>query len=155
MAGGFGESASRSPQSPSCSSNNANGDAGENHRVILGLNPSRVSTFRIVQLGRDLKRHLRLNQISSPKMDWDSWEGWEVHGFPDAAMFGAAAGYPYGFSNSYHGGHAHGYHHHHHHHHHHYALSTWVASPAWSVGTADRADLKALVSCQESKILVL
>ncbi|KAH1030289.1 hypothetical protein J1N35_046070 [Gossypium stocksii] len=43
----------------------------------------------------------------------------QVHGFPDAAMFGHAAGFPYGFPNSYHGGHAHGYHHHHHHHHHH------------------------------------
>ncbi|XVE94769.1 hypothetical protein REPUB_Repub02eG0037600 [Reevesia pubescens] len=32
------------------------------------------------------------------------------------AMFGPAAGFPYGFSNFYHGGHAHGYHHHHHHH---------------------------------------
>ncbi|KAE8679882.1 RNF185 protein [Hibiscus syriacus] len=37
------------------------------------------------------------------------------HGFPEAAMFGPAAG----FQHSYHGGHAHGYHHHHHHHHHH------------------------------------
>ncbi|KAH1057887.1 hypothetical protein J1N35_035952 [Gossypium stocksii] len=44
----------------------------------------------------------------------------QVHGFPDAAMFGHAAGFPYGFPNSYHGGHAHGYHHHHHHHHHHH-----------------------------------
>ncbi|MBA0777050.1 hypothetical protein Gotri_005117, partial [Gossypium trilobum] len=44
----------------------------------------------------------------------------QVHGFPDAAMFGHAAGFPYGFSNLYHGGHAHGYHHHHHHHHHHH-----------------------------------
>ncbi|KAA3476398.1 RING finger protein 5-like [Gossypium australe] len=44
----------------------------------------------------------------------------QVHGFPDAAMFGHAAGFPYGFSNSYHSGHAHGYHHHHHHHHHHH-----------------------------------
>ncbi|XWS21100.1 hypothetical protein CRYUN_Cryun30bG0026400 [Craigia yunnanensis] len=43
----------------------------------------------------------------------------QVHGFPDAAMFGPAAGFPYGFSNSYHAGHAHGYHHHYHHHHHH------------------------------------
>ncbi|MBA0693404.1 hypothetical protein Goari_003778 [Gossypium aridum] len=42
----------------------------------------------------------------------------QVHGFPDAAMFGHAAGFPYRFSNLYHGGHAHGYHHHHHHHHH-------------------------------------
>ncbi|KAE8731352.1 TOM1-like protein 2-like [Hibiscus syriacus] len=38
----------------------------------------------------------------------------QVHGFPDAAMFGPAAGFPYGFQHSYHGGHAHGYHHHHH-----------------------------------------
>ncbi|KAL4308559.1 hypothetical protein GQ457_01G009840 [Hibiscus cannabinus] len=42
----------------------------------------------------------------------------QVHGIPDAAMFGPAAGFPYGFQHSYHGGHAHGYHHHHHHHHH-------------------------------------
>ncbi|XVF36164.1 hypothetical protein REPUB_Repub19eG0034500 [Reevesia pubescens] len=42
----------------------------------------------------------------------------QMHGYPDPAMFGPPAGFPYGFSNSYHGGHAHGYHHHHHHHHH-------------------------------------
>ncbi|GLT73834.1 hypothetical protein SLA2020_456670 [Shorea laevis] len=30
----------------------------------------------------------------------------QVHGFPDATMFGAAAGVPFGFSNSYHNGHA-------------------------------------------------
>ncbi|KAK1554759.1 hypothetical protein Q3G72_016903 [Acer saccharum] len=35
----------------------------------------------------------------------------QVHGFPDAAMYGAAPGFPYGF-NSFHGGHAHGYPHH-------------------------------------------
>ncbi|CAN1323612.1 hypothetical protein LINPERPRIM_LOCUS32787 [Linum perenne] len=32
------------------------------------------------------------------------------HGFPEAAMYGGgAAGYPYGFPNSFHGGHAHAY----------------------------------------------
>ncbi|CAL1396260.1 unnamed protein product [Linum trigynum] len=31
------------------------------------------------------------------------------HGFPDAAMYGAASGFPYGFTNSFHGGHAHMY----------------------------------------------
>lgn len=35
----------------------------------------------------------------------------QVHGSPDAAMYGAAPGFPYGF-NSFHGGHAHGYPHH-------------------------------------------
>ncbi|XP_044474429.1 E3 ubiquitin-protein ligase RNF185-like [Mangifera indica] len=33
----------------------------------------------------------------------------QVHGFPDPAMYGAAAGFPYGFTNSFHGGHVHGY----------------------------------------------
>lgn len=33
----------------------------------------------------------------------------QVHGFPDATMYGPAAGFPYGFSNSFHGGHAHGF----------------------------------------------
>lgn len=33
----------------------------------------------------------------------------QVHGFPDATMYGPAAGLPYGFSNSFHGGHAHGF----------------------------------------------
>ncbi|CAN6448005.1 unnamed protein product [Victoria cruziana] len=34
--------------------------------------------------------------------------GFQMHGFPDA--YGAATGFPYGFSNPFHGGHAHGYH---------------------------------------------
>ncbi|KAK1301232.1 E3 ubiquitin-protein ligase RMA1H1 [Acorus calamus] len=38
-----------------------------------------------------------------------------VHGFPEAAAYGAAAGFPYGFSNPFHGGA--GVHHAHHHHH--------------------------------------
>lgn len=42
----------------------------------------------------------------------------QVHGFPDATMFGAAPGFPYWFSNSFPSGHSHGFHHHHHHHHH-------------------------------------
>lgn len=29
----------------------------------------------------------------------------QVHGFPEAAMYGPSGGFPYGFSNSYHGGH--------------------------------------------------
>ena len=33
----------------------------------------------------------------------------QVHGFPDATMYGPAVGFPYGFSNSFHGGHAHGF----------------------------------------------
>ncbi|KAF2299895.1 hypothetical protein GH714_005847 [Hevea brasiliensis] len=33
----------------------------------------------------------------------------QLYGFPDANMYGAAAGFPYGFSNSFHGGHAYGY----------------------------------------------
>ncbi|KAF8410633.1 hypothetical protein HHK36_003165 [Tetracentron sinense] len=33
----------------------------------------------------------------------------QVHGFPDATVYGAAAGFPYGFPNSFHGGHAHGF----------------------------------------------
>ncbi|XP_010254967.1 PREDICTED: E3 ubiquitin-protein ligase RNF185-like [Nelumbo nucifera] len=33
----------------------------------------------------------------------------QVHGFPEATVYGAAAGFPYGFSNSFHGGHAHGF----------------------------------------------
>lgn len=32
-----------------------------------------------------------------------------MHGFPDAAMYGAAPGFPYGFTNSFHGGQAHGF----------------------------------------------
>ncbi|GAV84785.1 zf-C3HC4_2 domain-containing protein [Cephalotus follicularis] len=37
----------------------------------------------------------------------------QVHGFPDASMYGAAAGFPYGFTNSYHGVHAHRHHYQH------------------------------------------
>ncbi|KAK9113180.1 hypothetical protein Scep_020699 [Stephania cephalantha] len=33
----------------------------------------------------------------------------QVHGFTDATMYGAAAGFPYGFSNSFHGGHGYGF----------------------------------------------
>nr|XP_027092727.1 E3 ubiquitin-protein ligase RMA1-like [Coffea arabica] len=33
----------------------------------------------------------------------------QVHGFPDANMYGAAGGFPYGFSNTFHGGHIHGF----------------------------------------------
>ncbi|XP_059636638.1 uncharacterized protein LOC132278770 [Cornus florida] len=33
----------------------------------------------------------------------------QLHGFPDATMYGTAAGFPYGFSNTFHGGHAHGF----------------------------------------------
>ena len=33
----------------------------------------------------------------------------QVHGFPNATMYGPDAGFPYGFSNSFHGGHAHGF----------------------------------------------
>ncbi|KAH9758546.1 hypothetical protein WN944_008672 [Citrus x changshan-huyou] len=33
----------------------------------------------------------------------------QVHGFPDPTMYGPAASFPYGFTNSFHGGHAHGY----------------------------------------------
>ncbi|KAI4316780.1 hypothetical protein L6164_024725 [Bauhinia variegata] len=33
----------------------------------------------------------------------------QFHGFHDASMIGGTAGYPYGFSNSFHGGHVHGY----------------------------------------------
>ncbi|KAK4797252.1 hypothetical protein SAY86_029578 [Trapa natans] len=40
----------------------------------------------------------------------------QVQGFPDAAMYGQSAGFPYGFSNTYHGAHMHAHHHHHHHH---------------------------------------
>ncbi|KAI8004799.1 E3 ubiquitin ligase rnf-5 [Camellia lanceoleosa] len=36
----------------------------------------------------------------------------QVHGFPDATMYGAAAGFPYGFSHTFHGGHAHRFPHH-------------------------------------------
>ncbi|KAK2994800.1 hypothetical protein RJ640_021032 [Escallonia rubra] len=32
-----------------------------------------------------------------------------MHGFPDATMYGPAAGFPYGLSNTFHGGHAHGF----------------------------------------------
>jgi E3 ubiquitin-protein ligase RNF5 len=35
----------------------------------------------------------------------------QVHGFPNAAMYGPAAGFPYGF-HSFHGGHPRGYHRH-------------------------------------------
>lgn len=38
-----------------------------------------------------------------------------VHGFPDATAYGAAAGFPYGFSNPFHGGHGHGHGHAFHH----------------------------------------
>ncbi|XP_043711433.1 E3 ubiquitin-protein ligase RNF185-like [Telopea speciosissima] len=33
----------------------------------------------------------------------------QVHGFPDATVYGSAAGFPYGFSNSFHGPHGHGF----------------------------------------------
>ncbi|KAM1791322.1 hypothetical protein ACFX12_035301 [Malus domestica] len=33
-----------------------------------------------------------------------------LHGFPEAAMFGASAGFPYGFLNTFHGGPAHKHH---------------------------------------------
>ncbi|XP_008808880.2 E3 ubiquitin-protein ligase RNF185-like [Phoenix dactylifera] len=33
----------------------------------------------------------------------------QVHGFPDATAYGPAAGFPYGYANSFHGGHAHGF----------------------------------------------
>ncbi|XP_058080550.1 uncharacterized protein LOC131228718 [Magnolia sinica] len=33
-----------------------------------------------------------------------------VHGFPDATTYGAAAGFPYGFANPFHGVHGHGFH---------------------------------------------
>ncbi|CAN6539434.1 unnamed protein product [Malus baccata var. baccata] len=33
-----------------------------------------------------------------------------LHGFPEAAMFGASAGFPHGFSNTFHGGPAHRHH---------------------------------------------
>ena len=33
----------------------------------------------------------------------------QLHGFPDATMYGTPAGFPYGFSNSFHGGHVHGF----------------------------------------------
>ncbi|PON36457.1 Cdk-activating kinase assembly factor [Parasponia andersonii] len=36
----------------------------------------------------------------------------QLHGFPDAAMYGGAAGFPHGFSNSFHGGNVHRYHRH-------------------------------------------
>lgn len=39
-----------------------------------------------------------------------------VHGFPDAAMFGTTAGVPFGFSNSFHNGHAHAHNRGRHHH---------------------------------------
>lgn len=32
-----------------------------------------------------------------------------VHGFPDPTPYGAATGFPYGFSNTFHGGHGHGF----------------------------------------------
>ncbi|OWM80816.1 E3 ubiquitin-protein ligase RNF185 [Punica granatum] len=41
----------------------------------------------------------------------------QVHGFPDAGMFGPSAGLPYGYPNTFHGAHMHAHHHHHHHHH--------------------------------------
>lgn len=31
------------------------------------------------------------------------------HGFPDATVYGTTSGFPYGFSSSFHGGHAHGF----------------------------------------------
>jgi len=33
----------------------------------------------------------------------------QVQGFPDANMYGAGPGFPFGYSNSFHGGHAHGF----------------------------------------------
>ncbi|XAR64104.1 Ubiquitin--protein ligase [Bertholletia excelsa] len=36
----------------------------------------------------------------------------QVHGFHDTTMYGATAGFPYGFSHPFHGGHAHGFPHH-------------------------------------------
>ncbi|KAI3938831.1 hypothetical protein MKW92_045430, partial [Papaver armeniacum] len=33
----------------------------------------------------------------------------QVHGFPDTTMYGSTAGFPYGYTNSFHGGHAHGF----------------------------------------------
>lgn len=33
----------------------------------------------------------------------------QVNGFPDATMYGAAGGFPYGYTNTFHGGHAHGF----------------------------------------------
>ncbi|KAK9129963.1 hypothetical protein Sjap_010450 [Stephania japonica] len=33
----------------------------------------------------------------------------QVHGFPDTSFYGTAAGFPYGFSNAFHGGHYHGF----------------------------------------------
>ncbi|ERN17594.1 E3 ubiquitin-protein ligase RNF185 isoform X2 [Amborella trichopoda] len=35
--------------------------------------------------------------------------GFQMHGFPDATAYGAAPGFPYGFSNPFHGGHVHGH----------------------------------------------
>lgn len=32
----------------------------------------------------------------------------QLHGIPDATMYSTPAGFPYGFSNSFHGGHVHG-----------------------------------------------
>lgn len=40
----------------------------------------------------------------------------QVRGFPDAAMYGPSAGFPYGFSNTFHGAHMHAHDHHLHHH---------------------------------------
>ncbi|XP_072971977.1 uncharacterized protein [Typha angustifolia] len=36
----------------------------------------------------------------------------QVHGFPDATAYGPGAGFPYGYVNPFHGGHAHGFHQH-------------------------------------------
>ncbi|CAL9165399.1 unnamed protein product [Musa hybrid cultivar] len=33
----------------------------------------------------------------------------QVHGFPDATTYGHGAGFPYGYGNAFHGGHAHGF----------------------------------------------
>lgn len=34
---------------------------------------------------------------------------YQVHGFPDAISYGPVVGFPYGYPNAFHGGHAHGY----------------------------------------------
>lgn len=33
----------------------------------------------------------------------------QVHGFPDATVYGSTSGFPYGYSGAFHGGHAHGF----------------------------------------------
>ncbi|EOY14676.1 RING/U-box superfamily protein [Theobroma cacao] len=225
MAGGFGESASRSPQSPSCSSNNANGDAGNFEcNICFDLAQDPIVTlcghlFCWPCLYKWLNIHSRSHECpvckalieeeklvplygrgkssSDPRSKSipgvnipnrpagqrpetapppepnqfpqnglgfmgglggfapmatarfgnftlsaafggliPSLFNLQVHGFPDAAMFGAAAGQP---SHDFAVRHRH----------------TWVACPAWSVGTADRADLKALVSCQIRHVLAI